>query len=358
MPDADRGEAAGGFYPIVPPAATRSSPRRRFGRDEGSATLGLLRPRRVAGASFIRAIMPAITLAMLAMFLAMTLWSSSMVALKSIVDAAAIGEIVFLRLAVAAVALWLAVALTRQRFRLREIGLRPVLMGTIEPGVISLLLVAGMAHASPISAALIFGLMPVIQPVAGRLILGEPVQASVVAGASIAIAGTVLFVTGHSGGAHSLLGEGLIAAGMLLACLNQLIARRVAQIHGKPMVVSALQLTAAAVVGGVFLMAVERPESYFDGIDIEVGATIVYLGLFASAAAFFLYNFALRSLSVGRASLFPTLLAPLAAPLAAAYLGTPISVRDLAAMAIVVLGVLLPAFAGNARLASVFAGPR
>ena len=127
--------------------------------------------------------MPATTLAMLAMFLAITLWSSSMVALKSIVDAAAIGEIVFFRLAIAAAALWLAVALSRQRFRLREIGVMPVLMGTIEPGVISLLVVAGMAHASPISAALIFGLMPVIQPVTGRLILREPVQPSVIAGA-------------------------------------------------------------------------------------------------------------------------------------------------------------------------------
>ena len=302
--------------------------------------------------------MPATTLAMLAMFLAMSLWSSSMVGLKAIVDAAPIGEIVFLRLAIAAAALWLAVALTRQRFRLREIALKPVLMGTIEPGIISLLMVAGMAHASPISAALIFGLMPVIQPLTGRLILHEPVQPTVLAGAVIAVAGTVLFVTGHAGGSPSLLGEGLIAAAMLLACLNQLVARRVAQIHGKPMVVSALQLTAAAAVGGIFLIAIDRPESPFGGIDIEVGATIVYLGLLASAAPFFLYNFALGTLSVGRASLFLPLLAPLAVPFAAAYLGTPVSLRDLTAIAVVVLGVLLPALAGSGRLAAVFSGPR
>ena len=123
--------------------------------------------------------MPATTVAMLAMFLAMSLWSSSMVGLKAIVDSAAIGEIVFLRLAIAAVALWLAVAVTRQRFRLRQMGFRPVLMGTIEPGIISLLIVAGMAHASPVSAALIFSLMPLIQPVTGRLILREPVQPAV-----------------------------------------------------------------------------------------------------------------------------------------------------------------------------------
>ena len=295
---------------------------------------------------------------MLAMFLAMSLWSSSMVGLKSIVEAAAIGEIVFLRLAIAAAALWLAVWLTRQRFRLREIGVRPVLMGMIEPGVVSILIVAGMAHASPISAALIFSLMPVVQPLTGRLILREPVQPTVLAGAVIAVAGTVLFVSGQTGGPHSLVGEGLIAVGMLLACLNQLIARRVAQVHGKPMVVSAMQLTASAVVGGVFLIAIERPGSHFGGIDIEVGATLVYLGVLASAAPFFLYNFALRTLSVGRASLFPCLLAPLAVPFAAAYLGTPVSLRDLAAIAVVVLGVLLPALVGSARLAAVFSGPR
>ena len=306
--------------------------------------------------------MPATTLAMLAMFLAMSLWSSSMVGIKAIVDAAAIGEIVFLRLAIAAVALWLAVALRRQRFRLREIGVTPVLMGAIEPGIISLLMVAGMAHASPISAALIFSLMPVIQPITGRLILREPVQPAVAVGALVAIAGTALFVSGHGGGSHSLLGEGLIAAGMLLACLNQLIARRVAQIHGKPMVVSALQLTAAAAVGGVFLVAVERPQALFVGIDLEVGATLLYLGLLASAAPFFLYNFSLRTLSVGRASLFPCLLAPLAVPLAvplaAAYLGTPVTLRDLVAITVVVLGVLLPALAARGRRAVLVSGPR
>jgi len=295
---------------------------------------------------------------MFAMFLAMVLWASSMVGLKAIVDAAAIGEIAFLRLAVAAAALWLGVAITRQRFRLREIGLTPALMGMIEPGVISLILVAGMANASPISAALIFSLMPVIQPITARLILREPVQPSVLAGAMIAIAGTVLFVSGHIGGSHTLLGEGLIAAGMLLACLNQLVARRVAQIHGKPMVVSAIQLTAAAVLGGLFLIAVEQTDPFAIRLDAEVGATIVYLGLVASAMPFFLYNFALRNLSVGRASLFPCLLAPVAVPLAAAYLGTPVSLRDLAAIAVVVLGVLLPALAGQGRLAGVFSGPR
>ncbi len=303
--------------------------------------------------------MPATTVAMLAMFLAMSLWSSSMVGLKAIVDSAAIGEIVFLRLAIAAVALWLAVAVTRQRFRLRQMGFRPVLMGTIEPGIISLLIVAGMAHASPVSAALIFSLMPLIQPVTGRLILREPVQPAVLVGALIAVAGTALFVSGYRGGSHTLLGEGgLIVAAMLLACLNQLVARRVAQVHGKPMVVSALQLTAAVAIGGIFLVGIERPPSYFGGIDLEVGATIVYLGVLASAAPFFLYNFALRTLSVGRASLFPCLLAPVAVPLATAYLGTPVSIRDLGAIAIVVFGVLLPALAGGGRLAAVFSGPR
>ena len=298
--------------------------------------------------------MPTTTLAMLAMFVAMSLWSSSMVGLKSIVDAATIGEIVFLRFAIAAAVLWLAVALTRQRFRIREIGLTPALMGTIEPGIISLVMVAGMVHASPISAALIFSLMPVIQPITGRLILREPVQPTVVAGALVAIAGTGLFVSGHTGGQQSLLGEGLIAVALLLACFNQLIARRVAQVHGKPIVVSAIQLSAAAVVGGVFLVFVERPPSLLVGMDVEVGATILYLGLLASAAPFFLYNFALRTLSVGRASLFPCLLAPLAAPLAAAYLGTPVSLRDVVAIAVVVLGVLLPALAARGRLAAVF----
>jgi drug/metabolite transporter (DMT)-like permease len=55
-----------------------------------------------------------------------------------------------------------------------------------------------------------------------------------------------------------------------------------------------------------------------------------------------IYNYALRHLPVGRISLFISLIAPLAAPMAAWYLGTQVTVLDYAAIAVVLFGVLLP----------------
>ena len=186
--------------------------------------------------------------------------------------------------------------------------------------------------------------MPIIQPFTGRLILGEPVRPAVVIGAAIAIAGTAVFIAGQDAGTHSLLGDALVAAGMLCSCANQLLARRVAQRRGRPMAVSALQLTAAAGVGMCALLTIDRPDSVLGGGDRQnVVLTLVYLGVFASAVPFFLYNFSLRSLPVGRISLFVCLLAPLATPMSAVYLGTSIRLFDIAAMMIVVVGILLPA---------------
>ena len=173
-------------------------------------------------------------------------------------------------------------------------------MGFIEPGLVTLLIVTGLTLTSAMTAALIFSLMPIIQPFTGRLILGEPVRPAVVIGAAIAIAGTAVFIAGQDAGTHSLLGDALVAAGMLCSCANQLLARRVAQRRGRPMAVSALQLTAAAGVGMCALLTIDRPDSVLGGGDRQnVVLTLVYLGVFASAVPFFLYNFSLRSLPVG-----------------------------------------------------------
>ncbi len=303
--------------------------------------------------------MPPTTLATLTMLMTMTLWSSSLIGSKSLVDTVTVSEIVLVRFGIGAAVLWAVILLSGQRFRLRDVGLRPVLMGFIEPGLVTLLIVTGLTLTSAMTAALIFSLMPIIQPFTGRLILGEPVRPAVVIGAAIAIAGTAVFIAGQDAGTHSLLGDALVAAGMLCSCANQLLARRVAQRRGRPMAVSALQLTAAAGVGMCALLTIDRPDSVLGGGDRQnVVLTLVYLGVFASAVPFFLYNFSLRSLPVGRISLFVCLLAPLATPMSAVHLGTSIRLFDIAAMMIVVVGILLPAILESRFLPALLAARR
>jgi len=279
---------------------------------------------------------------MLAMSGAVLLWSSSVVGTKLIVNDLAIGEIMIGRFACGALILWVAVLVTRQRFRLADIGWRPLLMGCIEPGLVTALMIVGLLYTSAVSAALIFGLMPLVQPFTGRIVLKEPIRAGVLVGAVIAVAGTALYVAGRGGEEGSLIGDALILLGVVLACTNQLLARRVAQTKGRAVVVSAFQLSAASLVGVLVLFVIEGRTTVLAAADDETLLALAYLGVFATAGPFFLYNVALRSLPVGRASLFTCLLAPLAAPLSAAVLGTTVTVLDLAAIAVVTVGIIAP----------------
>ena len=141
----------------------------------------------------------------------------------------------------------------------------------------------------------------------------------------------------HAGG--SLKGDVLCVIGVLFICANQLLARRVALVHGNAMAVSALQLTAAALLSLAVLLAVERPPVYL-AMDTEVIGSLIFIGFMGGAIPFFLYNFGLRHMPVGRLSLFLALMGPMGAVMAWAYLKTPIAQTDAVAIAVVVFGAL------------------
>ena len=163
--------------------------------------------------------------------------------------------------------------------------------------------------------------------------------------------GAVLLVYGqedHGGG--TLFGDLLLAIGVLIICGAQLIARKIAQVHGRAMVVTSIQLTMAALVGLIIMITIDRPTVPFSDISSEVVLTILYLGVIGSTGPFFLYNYALRYLTVGMVSLLLSLIAPLGALMSWLYLGTDVSFLDWCAIAIVVFGVLLPRIASNSLL--------
>jgi drug/metabolite transporter (DMT)-like permease len=180
-------------------------------------------------------------------------------------------------------------------------------------------------------------------PLLGRLVLGEALRPVVYLGTAIAFAGTALLLQGQAGhGGGSALGNFIVALGVLTLCVNQLLARRVAQAYGRPVVVTAWQLTVSAALALVAMLTLERPAQPYAGADAFVWSSIAYMAIVGTCGSFLIYNYALRHLPVGRISLFISLIAPLAAPMAAWYLGTQVTVLDYAAIAVVLFGVLLP----------------
>lgn len=278
------------------------------------------------------------------MLAAVFLWSSATPASKFVLLEIPPAELVMLRLSLAAVALWLIVLAMRPDARLRNVGWRPLVMGILEPGLVTFLVSVGLTMTSPVSGSVFWGLMPLLMPLLARVVLGEQIEFVVLAAAMIAFGGTVILVGGqtHHGGGN-LLGDFIVASGVLASAFNGLIARRNAQAGANPLVTASWQLTSACAVAALLLLIM--PATGTVNASPQSIGVLVYLGLVVSAGVYILSNYAMRHLPVGRMSLLGCLTAPLGAMLSALFLGTHVSALDVFAVGLVIVAVALPALA-------------
>ena len=292
-----------------------------------------------------------------AMTAASMMWASSFIASKAMMDVISPPQLTMLRFWVGTLVVCAVVLIARRSVHSRAIGVRAFVIGFFEPGLITIVVYWGILYTSAIHGVVIFALMPLTTSLLGRVFLGEPITRPVLAGAIIAIAGTVLLVTGTSTDSQaSFLGDSIVFSGMLLACIAILVLRRVAQVHAEPMGVTLFQLAGAGfcgfvIVGGIGLF--HGDAGAFDAIgliDVDGWSIVLYLGVLVSAVAFFIYNYALRHMGVGRISLYLVLIAPLGVPLAAIFLGETVTWRDAVAIILVIIGVAWPSLASQSWL--------
>ena len=280
----------------------------------------------------------------LAMLAAVLMWSSATPGSKFALTELAVTEFVVLRLSLAAIALWSIVLVMRPAAGLRAVGWRPLVMGLLEPGLVTFLVSIGLTMTSPVSGSVFWALTPLIVPLLGRVVLGERIEMVVLVAAAIAFGGTLILVWGqtHHGGG-SLVGDLFVASGVLASAINALIARRNAQAGANPLVTASWQLTSACCIAAFLFLVM--PNGGLRALDAspQAVAMLLYLGLIVSVGVYILSNYAVRHLPVGRMSLLGCLTAPLGTMMSAAFLGTYVSALDLVGVGLVILAVALPA---------------
>jgi drug/metabolite transporter (DMT)-like permease len=287
-----------------------------------------------------------------AMLTAVFFWSGLLVAQKFLGGILGVAEIALCRFALAAAILWMVVLATRQPVRIRNRAqARPLLMGILEPGTAGFMVIWGLQHTSVITGAVLWSIMPLVMPVLGRVILKEPLRLIVAISAVIAVAGSAVLVLGQQGsGQGSMFGDILVFLGVSAACTNQLIARRVAQTGGRPLVTTSYQVTVSATLALVILILTGGFQADTARLGaLEIGA-IAFMGVAGGIGTFFLYNFALRYMPVGRVSLFPPLVGPVGTAMAAILLGEQLSLTDGLAIAVILFAAILPTLAANTVL--------
>lgn len=274
---------------------------------------------------------------------AVLLWAAAPTGNKWALADVSVAEVVAFRIVAGAVFLWgVGFALGRS-FQWR--GPLPLVMGVLEPWLVTFFVVLGLKYTSAVNAAVVWGITPLTQPLLARAILKEPIQASVMMGAVLAVTGvSLLFMAKSLDGTGSLLGDLFLICAVASAAVNQLIARHIALRYRQPIVVTSYQLLSASILALVFLAILVPPSTAYDGADASTYAVLCFLAL-ATGAPFFLYNYALQTMSVGRTSLFGPLSGPLGVMIATLVFGEPVDAVIVIAIVIALGGAFSPTLA-------------
>ena len=271
------------------------------------------------------------------------LWSMNPAANKLALEEIAVPQLVFMRAVFAAFILLLVSFFMGHRFRPKEIGWRPFLLGVLDPGLTSLLFVTSLTVLSASNTVLILALMPFSQSMLGRVVFKEELRSSVLLGAALAFSGIVIYFSGEaSNGADTVWGNSLLLSVFCLMAVSQLMTRKIMTTEIPAIQVTSSQMISASVVLFIYLIVfgdTELPLQASSGTMM----TLLFL-VFSMAIPFFLYNQAMRHLPIGTASLLLVMIIPFGFLFAAIFLGEEITLIKATGAILVMTGVAFPHF--------------
>lgn len=280
---------------------------------------------------------------------AVTFFSSALVVSKSLLATVSVWQIFAGQLVVAAAGVWLVILVTGHDARPRGLGWHMVGLGVLAPGTVNFLNIVGMVRTDGVSVVIIWGLLPLMLPLLGRPVLGEPVRIPVVLGALLGFAGVMMIVFHRwAEGDGDAIGNALVLAAVLCSCAAQLLSRKVNREIRRPLVVASYQITISALIAVVAALLFGGGAPWVLG-NAAVLSQLLYLGVFGTVVVFVLLNTALARLEVGRVGLYLGMIPALGTIMAAFLLGEPLGWREMLGVAAIFLGVALPVLLAKGR---------
>lgn len=245
-------------------------------------------------------------LPMLALTLAMLLWGSSFIALKHVLSVWGFGQVLFMRMLVAACC-WLFLWRKLGNFRYQAGDWRWLsLLAVLEPCLYFLCEVNALRFTSAGQAGMVCALLPLMVALVAYLLLGERITRRQMGGFALAIAGVmVLSISGEQplGAPNPLLGNSLEMLAMLCAATYSVTFKKLSSRYGV-MPLTALQ----AFVGSLFFFPFALREPWPDSWQPVDLAVIIYLGAFVTLGAYLLNNWAVTQVKVTLAAAYVNLL--------------------------------------------------
>ena len=206
--------------------------------------------------------------------------------------------------------------LMRVDISIKQVGLKPFLMGLLNPFLVTLSFHVGLLLTSPINGVAIISTLPLIQPFVAKIFLKEKIEIKVIMGVLITLVGTYLLLTNQfNSGAGNYLGDLIIFLGMLCASINEVIGRKFMQTKVNQLSVNTFQYFTGFVLSFLILFII-WPNSSFQytfHLDFTPSVMAALTLSFITFASYLFYNYALRRLPLGRISLMYPLTGPIGA---------------------------------------------
>lgn len=279
-----------------------------------------------------------------AMLLALALlWGGSFFFVEIAIDAVSLLTIVFLRVALAAIALWcFSVFIGLPIPRDRRIWMAFAIMAVLNNVIPFSLIVWGQRDVGSALASILNATTPFLTVlVAGVCLPDERMTPNKVVGVIIGFFGVAL-VVGGSGVIH--IGENLMAqlaiigAALSYACAG-VYGRRFKRMQVDPIAVATGQVTMSSLVLA-FLLLVSGSALPSSSIGLMVWLALLGLGLFSTALAYILYFRLLERAGATNLLLVTLLIPAVATGLGVAVLGESLDAADYAGVAVIGIGLL------------------
>ena len=219
--------------------------------------------------------------------------------------------------------------------------LRVLVLGVLGTTLNQALFLVGMKHTTPPHAALLYATTPLLVLTLALARGQERLVPARLAGMAIAFAGVafLLFARGLGDGGATLLGDGLVFAAVI-AWAGYTAGSREALARLDPLALTA----SATVLGALVFLPVGIPAVLaqdWTRVSVQGWLGLGYIAFVTSVVTYLLWSWALARTEASRVAVFTNLQPIVAALLAWAILGTPLTLHFALSAAVVLGGVAL-----------------
>ena len=257
----------------------------------------------------------------LGLFLATAVWASTFINIKVLLLQLPPNTIAFLRFLVASLALGLYLLCTRQPAIRPQDWLRLAACGLTGVTLYNFLQNQGLRYAGSTDAAILAAMAPVFLALLAWLLLKERISCVQALGIIIALAGSFLVATngslaGFALNPQRLFGDFLVLLTGLAWAIYSILVKTLLERYPATTV-----LAYTTFAGTLFLLPLSLTELpvNFAAVTLSGWLNIIYLGLFASAMAYLIWNLALGQIPAVTAAAYIYLIPVLTAAMATFY---------------------------------------